>query len=554
MSRVCVLFCLILPLFAADHPKVDSRVFDEFEKLVETSDSSDKGVRIIIHIQPNSDVTFANSRHVSEVADAVLDNQNRFLGELDAGGLLQESKPFIRGTGFRTELLLDYQHAIAGYISDTTALESIADRDDVTYVEFDKLNELFTNEGRVLTGSTTAESSGYGGQNVGVAVIDSNFDLLHPELGGSTSLPNGVVYGGYNYSSNNNQIHSQNFNDCYHGTGTASIVRRYAPDSDLYTLVVFPNAFDSVIANAINWCITNKNGVGGGAPIKVISMSLGGGQYSGSCNSGAMHTAAGNALSNGILVLAASGNNGWSSSTGSPSCSSNVISVGSVWDENGAAYSPFGPAYCSDSNRQEDERACYSNTSGVLDIYAPSEEVICARCGGGTWALGGTSSACPAAAGLVAQLLSYNGSYAGNKSSVVSLLQSTGSPVIGDSGKRRIDIAAAIGLTGGGGCSGTNFTGTLTGAGDQEFEPNGTYYYVGSSGTHSGDLTGPSGTDFDLYLWKWNGSSWSTVASSLSASSSESINYSGTSGYYAWRVYSYSGSGNYDLCLDTPIH
>ena len=56
----------------------------------------------------------------------------------------------------------------------------------------------------------------------------------------------------------------------------------------------------------------------------------------------------------------------------------------------------------------------------------------------------------------------------------------------------------------------------------------------------------------DLYLWKWTGSRWATVASSLSSSSSESISYNGSSGYYVWRIYSYSGSGSYDFWLDRP--
>ena len=106
---------------------------------------------------------------------------------------------------------------------------------------------------------------------------------------------------------------------------------------------------------------------------------------------------------------------------------------------------------------------------------------------------------------------------------------------------------------GGGSCpSGyTEYTGNLTGTGDESFEPDGTYYYTGSSGTHAGILTG-EGSDFDLYLRKWNGSGWSNVSSSTSSNSEESISYSGTSGYYTWRVYSYSGSGNYSLCLSTP--
>lgn len=116
-------------------------------------------------------------------------------------------------------------------------------------------------------------------------------------------------------------------------------------------------------------------------------------------------------------------------------------------------------------------------------------------------------------------------------------------------------INALYGGGGGGGapCTGcTQYNGSLSGTGSQQFQPNGTYYYSSSSGTHQGWLQGPAGTDFDLYLWKWNGSSWSTVASSLSSSSTEQISYSGTSGYYAWRIYSYSGSGSYSFWLKKP--
>jgi hypothetical protein len=550
------LLCLSLTAFSGEKDIIDPTIYDAFAGLT-AKRTTDEGVRIIVHLADRNDINDRTVDSMARVAQSVLETQNQFLTALEAEGRIAQPGVVQKrnNAGFQPVLMLDYQYAIAGYIEDPSALDYLASLPEVTYLEYDKLNELYTVEGRQLTGSDTVASAGYAGQGIGVAVIDSNFDLLHSELGGSTSLPNGVVYGGYNYSSGNNQIHSQYFNDCYHGTGTASIVRRYAPSSHLYTLVVFPNAYDSTIANAINWCITNKNGVNGGNPIKVISMSLGGGQYSGTCNSGLMHTAAGNAVSNGLLVFAASGNDGWTSSMGSPACSSNVISIGSVWDENGAAYSPFGPAYCSDSNRQVDERACYSDTSSVLDLYAPSEEVICAQCGGGTWALGGTSSATPAAAGMTAQLLSYDGSYAGDKSGVVSLFQSTGASVIGDSGKKRIDLANAVGTggggTGGGSCSGDLYTGTLS-SGGYAYEPNGNYYYQSGSATHAATLEGPSGTDFDLYLWKWNGSGWSTVASSTSASSSESISYNGSSGYYVWRVESYSGSGSYDLCVTSP--
>jgi serine protease len=108
---------------------------------------------------------------------------------------------------------------------------------------------------------------------------------------------------------------------------------------------------------------------------------------------------------------------------------------------------------------------------------------------------------------------------------------------------------------GGGGAPCTNctaYTGTLSGTGDFDYHPNGTYYYSSVSGTHRGWLSGPAGTDFDLYLQKWNGFFWTTVARSESVTSEEQIAYSGTAGYYRWRVYSFNGAGSYTFWLQRP--
>ncbi|MDT8307040.1 MAG: S8 family peptidase, partial [Anaerolineae bacterium] len=104
---------------------------------------------------------------------------------------------------------------------------------------------------------------------------------------------------------------------------------------------------------------------------------------------------------------------------------------------------------------------------------------------------------------------------------------------------------------GGAPCTGCeHFTGPLSGSGDYDWHPNGNYYYS-SSGDGEAWLRGPAGTDFDLYLYKWSSWwGWYRVASSISSSSNEYINYNGTSGYYVWRVESYSGSGSYDLWLN----
>jgi hypothetical protein len=65
-------------------------------------------------------------------------------------------------------------------------------------------------------------------------------------------------------------------------------------------------------------------------------------------------------------------------------------------------------------------------------------------------------------------------------------------------------------------------------------------------------LTGPSSADFDLSLFRYNGSSWVEVASSTSATSAEQVQYQGSTGYYAWMVHSYAGGGSYQLQIQRP--
>ena len=108
--------------------------------------------------------------------------------------------------------------------------------------------------------------------------------------------------------------------------------------------------------------------------------------------------------------------------------------------------------------------------------------------------------------------------------------------------------------SGGGGAPCTNctqYTGSLSGAGQAQVQPDGNYYQA-AAGNHSAWLRGPSSADFDLELYRWSGSSWVRVAQATSPNSEEDISYNGTSGFYYWRVLSYSGSGSYNLWLRTP--
>ena len=115
-------------------------------------------------------------------------------------------------------------------------------------------------------------------------------------------------------------------------------------------------------------------------------------------------------------------------------------------------------------------------------------------------------------------------------------------------------VSLVTGSGGGGGsaCSSqeTAFSGSLS-SGASTYKPSSSGF-SSSAGTITGCLDGPSGTDFDLYLQKLSGSTWSNVAQGITSAPDESISYSGTSGTYRWRVLAYSGSGSYTGGYSTP--
>ncbi|AOE50141.1 M6 family metalloprotease domain-containing protein [Kangiella sediminilitoris] len=79
-----------------------------------------------------------------------------------------------------------------------------------------------------------------------------------------------------------------------------------------------------------------------------------------------------------------------------------------------------------------------------------------------------------------------------------------------------------------------------------QIQPNGSWFYY-EGGTIDLELLGPGYSDFDMRLERWNGYGWELVGISQSYSSEESISYEASAGYYRVRVYSYYGSGYYQL-------
>lgn len=73
-----------------------------------------------------------------------------------------------------------------------------------------------------------------------------------------------------------------------------------------------------------------------------------------------------------------------------------------------------------------------------------------------------------------------------------------------------------------------------------------------AAGQLRGWLQGPSTADFDLYLSRWNGSSWQTVARSEGRTATETITFNATPGLYQWRIFAFKRSGNYTFWMQRP--
>ncbi|HEW78577.1 MAG TPA: hypothetical protein ENH34_01225, partial [Phycisphaerales bacterium] len=296
----------------------------------------------------------------------------------------------------------------------------------------------------------------YNGTGIAVAIIDTGVDYTHPRLGAG-GFPNEKVIGGYDTGENDNDPMPVGE---AHGTACAGIaggdlgtvgdyIGGVAYNAKIYALkasIDYAGFFsnDALLA-AWDWCVTHRNDDPNN-PIKVMSNSWGmpglpfNDPAAADAYSPGMTTAAETAVAAGITILAASGNDYFAGDGISwPAAMSNVISVGAVYDTT-------------------DKVTDYSNTAEILDILAPADPVYTTDIVGPDGSdsgdyypyFGGTSSACPFAAGAVAALQSAafekTGSYL-TPAVVRNMLIATGDPVTDTKvaiTKPRINLGAAI--------------------------------------------------------------------------------------------------------------
>jgi subtilisin family serine protease len=372
---------------------------------------------------------------------------------------------------------------VYGFSAEVTlkGLQALLANGDVVSIEKDFIVYPNLAQGIPLMNATTARST-YSGSGLSVAICDTGIDYTHSRLGGG-GFPNLKVIGGYDCGENKSDPMDGNG----HGTACAGIVAGdlgtvgdyiggVAYSAKLYALkITFTptegSAYTSDMIEAWDWCVTHQNDDPNN-PIMIISTSFGGGRYYDVCDrtSTAMTAAAANAVSLGMTLFVSSGNDGYCDSMGWPACISHVISVGAVYDA-GFTTSSIGWCVASGSCADKMEGGCssgwyslekpvsdsvivYSNTASFLGILAPSNWATTTKLGGGyydtAYGFGGTSAACPYAAGAAALLQSaakfITGSYL-TPTQVKSKLVDTGNLITDGKvniTKPRVNVAAAI--------------------------------------------------------------------------------------------------------------
>jgi subtilisin family serine protease len=230
---------------------------------------------------------------------------------------------------------------------DPNQLQELRKNPDIEYIEPDyKIYALGSADAESISDISTLSSSQtvpYGvtmvnapvvwprtrGAGVRVAVIDTGISKYHPDRGN--------VFDSVSF------VTGEAVEDFYgHGTHTSGTIA--AADNDIGVIGVAPEA-DLLIAKVLNNLGTgNTSGLISGIEwavnnnAKVISMSLGSYDYS-----SALETACENALADGVLLIAAAGNNNVSTPS-YPAAYSSVISVMAIdQNKNKASFSNYGP-------------------------------------------------------------------------------------------------------------------------------------------------------------------------------------------------------------------
>ena len=436
------------------------------------------------------------------------------------------------------QITFEYSAALQGFAArlPQQALNALTRNPNVAYIEADQTVGLVATQSPVTWGLDRVDQRAlplsnsytynYTGTGVTAYIIDTGIRFTHTEFGGRAVSGYDAIDGGSADDCNGHGTHVA-------GTtgGTTYGIAKAVRVVGVRVLNCQGSGTNSQVIAGIDWVTADH---AAGAPA-AANMSLGGGA------STALDTAVSNSIADGITYAIAAGNSNANACNYSPARVAAAITVGST--------------------TSTDARSSFSNYGTCLDIFAPGSSITSAwnTSDTATNTISGTSMAAPHVAGAAVLYLQQfpSSTPQGVRDGLVNSATTgvvtnpgTGSPnrllyTLGGTAPPPPPPPGCGGLP-------EQFTGSLSGTNDYDVHPNGTYYYSAVAGTHKGCLDGPTGVDFDLAFYKWNGFSWSRVAVSQSTGPDENITYSGTVGYYYWRVYSYSGSGSYAFGMQRP--
>jgi subtilisin family serine protease len=289
----------------------------------------------------------------------------------------------------------------------------------------------------------------YRGAGYSVAVIDTGINYNDPNLGGGWGKR---VIAGWNFINNTGNPLDDNGHGTFVASEIASSSSTYsgiAPDVNLVALKVLDNTGSGTYANvlsALNWVVAHRTQYN----IIAVNLSLGSGNYTVNPYT-YLESDFATLKSAGVFIAVAAGNDYYTDNgqpgLDYPAVSSNVVSVGAVWDGSFGAVAWANGAR--DTSTAADQIVSFSQRSAALSILAPGAIITGDSMNGSYITMAGTSMATPVITGaaviLHEALVDSGLSGDANQDYILGLMQSTGKTIVDSN--HGTDNVAHTGLT-----------------------------------------------------------------------------------------------------------